>query len=217
MVINMNKIKMLIVAFCIISVCSGCSVKYDLQVRDDSINENISFSDYKINYNNDLFISPFESYSQKYSYSGFSTSRNGYYLTKQFSDMNLYVENSAIFDLFGNYDFVSVSGKNVKVEFNFNELKKDIINNLGKIDSLEVDIYVPYFVSKNNADSVSGNTYTWIIDDFENDKIIINFDMGKSTKFISNLILCILIVILAISIIVVIKYLIGRHNEANKI
>ncbi len=212
----MNKVKMLFAIFCIIVACSGCSVKYDLQVRDDEINENISFSDYEINYNNDLLISPFESYSQKYSYSGFSTSKNGYYLTKQFNDISLYIDNSAIFDLFNNYDFASVTNKNVKIDFSFSEFKS-VVNDLGKINSLEVDIYVPYFVSKNNADKVSGNTYTWIIDDFENDEIIINFDMGKPVDFISKVILTVFLVILAISIIVVIKYLIGRHNEANKI
>ncbi len=213
----MNKAKFLIITFFVVLICSGCNIKYSLQVKDDNINESISFEKYKINYTNDLFVSPFESYSQQYSYSGFSTSNNNYFLSKQFIDINNYLEQSALFDVFSNYDFISVDGKKVKINFNYNYLNKSIINDFGKIDSIEVSIYVPYYVSKNNADTVSGDTYTWLIDDFENDEIVINFDTGKSTKFLSNVILGILLVVLAIGIIFVIKYLVSRHKEANKV
>ena len=207
--------------FCLLIFClllfAGCDVSYRFSFDGTTINEDINLSNYIISYDDDLMISPIQVFSQKYAYSGFDNSQAGYAFMKHFNSLDEFNEQAAIFDMIDTSSYIKIDGKKVKIDFPISALNTPEIANYGKIDNLEISFYIPYFVSKNNADKVIGNTYTWEIDDFSNDKVIINFDISKPYDFLSKLFLIIFLIALAIGVIFVIKYVISRHKEVNRI
>lgn len=202
--------------FCLI-LCAGCDVSYQLRVDNNQVNESVTLDNYVINYDDVLMISPIETFSQQYSYSGFAISSTGHNLKKHFNSLDEFNEQAAIFDMIDTSSYIKIDGKKVKIDFPISALNTPEIANYGKIENLEISFYIPYFVSKNNADKVIGNTYTWKIDDFSNDKVIINFDISKPYDFLSKIFLIIFLIALAIGVIFVIKYVISRHKEVNRI
>ena len=216
MVILMNRKKIIFVVFICLLLCCGCDVKYSLQI-DKVVNEEIDFSNYVINYSDELYFSPFEMISQQYSYSGFAASESNYILDNHYDNIESYTYESALSSLFSNNDYIQINGKNVKIDIDLYNVINEIELSYGNINNLEVSLYIPYYVSNHNADSVKDNTYTWVIDDLENDTIKINFDMSKPANFIQKIISYSIIGIIVIGVICVIIYFVGKNKKANEI
>lgn len=216
MVIQMNKKKIIFVVFICLLLCCGCDIKYSLQV-DKLVNEEINFSNYVINYSDELYFSPFEVFSQQYSYSGFASSDSNYILSNNYDNIESYMNESALFDLLSDNNYLQINGKNVKIDIDIYNVINEVELSYGNVNSLEISLYIPYYVSKHNADSVKNNTYTWVIDDVENDTVKINFDMSKPADFVKKIISYCTISVIVIAIICVIIYFVNKNKEANEI
>lgn len=212
----MNKKYLLIIVLFSLMLFTGCDVKYSLKFNKN-INERIDFLNYQVNYSDELYFSPFEFISQEYSYSGFAGSESSYSLENSYNDANELLTSSALFDLYSDKEFIKVDGKKISIDCNIYNLVNEIKNSYGSINNLEIELYIPYYVSKHNANSVKNNIYTWVIDDIENDKVIINFDTSKPADFIQKIISFSIIGVIVIGIICVIIYFVGKNKKANEI
>lgn len=212
----MNKKYLVIMVLLILMLFTGCDVKYSLKF-DKNVNEKIDFLNYQVNYSDELYFSPFEIISQEYSYSGFAGSESSYLLENNYNNVDELLNNSALFDLYSDKEFIKVDGKKISIDCDIYNLVNEIKNNYGLINNLEIELYIPYYVSKHNADSVKNNIYTWVIDDIENDKVIINFDTSKPADFMQKIISFSIIGIIVIGIICVIIYFVGKNKKANEI
>lgn len=202
----------------LILLCSGCSdIKYSLKI-DKNISENITVFD-KSYHNDDVTddignISAFEYFFQTLPYRSSGDGNGNYYASQVYDNFDAFVDNTLVFNKLFDKSTILVNGSKVKVNITATD---EIIKKFKSVDSLEISLSIPYYVSHNNADKVSGNTYTWVIDDIEKDSIIINFDMSKSADFIMNIIKIGVICVIVIGLISVIIYFVNRNKKVNDI
>ena len=208
--------KKIFVLFILFFACCGCSnIKYSLKF-DKNIEEYITFKSEHNDVSEDDSpdsmggMSEIEYMFQSLPYNS-GGDKNGNYFAGTFYDKPNEIYDSLIFKYIS-MESVKINGKKFKI----NITKNDLIN-IDKIDGLEVSLYIPYFVSKHNADSKKNNVYTWKIDDLENDTIKINFDLSKPADFIQRIIKYSIIGGLVIAIVCVIIYFVDRNKKANEI
>lgn len=208
--------KKILIIVMLIVFCSGCSnIKYSLKF-DKQIKEYITFKD-ETHFDEELHegymtgMSATEYLFQSLPYNSGSDS-NGNYFAGTFYDKNSELENSIIFKYIDE-NSVKISDKKI-----FVYITKDSLGQVNdSIKNMEIELYIPYYVSKHNADKVDHNTYTWVIDNIENDKVIINFDTSKPADFMQKIISFSIIGIIVIGIICVIIYFVGKNKKANEI
>ena len=211
------RLKNLIIIFVLVLMCSGCSnIKYSLKF-DKDIEEYMTFTDEHINQEDELDsmdsmpgMSAVEYLLQSLPYNSGSDSKGNYYVGKHYGKI-ADINESIIFRYISK-DCLSINGTKIQI----NILGSDLID-VGNIGKLEINLYIPYYVSKHNADMVSNNTYKWIIDDFNNDKITINFDMSKNANYQDKIILYCVIGIVVIVLICVIIYFVNKNKKANEL
>ena len=112
---------------------------------------------------------------------------------------------------------IQLDGKKVLFNLKINENTKKYVDILGKIDNMELSLNIPYYVSSHNATKVNGNTYTWIIDDIDNERIKINFDMSKKYNYVDNTFSIIVIIGFSVIIFGVIIFFVIKNKKANEI
>lgn len=203
-------------------LCTGCnSISYNVSLSN-TINENVIVIDKTYNYNDVLddgfvaYISAFEVFFRNLPYSAGSDGKGTYYAKKEFNSITDYLEQSFVYSKFLDQNSVKINGTKVKMNIKAtDELKQKIIKT--GVDNLEISLYIPYYVSKHNADKVSNDTYTWIIDDIEKDSIKINFDMSKGTNYKNKIWSVVTVLVFAIIVVLVTIYFVKRNKEANEI
>lgn len=190
------------------NVSFGESIKEDITVVDENhVDDNLNLEEGYMD-----GMSAFEFFFQTLPYRASSDGKGSYLATKEFKSIDDFINNSFVFDKLLSSDSINFNEKKVKVNIS----QKNLINSFD-IDNLEISIYIPYFVSKHNADNVSNNTYTWVIDDINKDSIKINFDMSKGVDYRNKVLSVITIVILGIVATWIIIYFVKRNKEANEI
>ena len=165
--------KKLILIICLMFLVTGCDVTYNLTIEDENtFDENIvlSFSKSTTRYN-DISFYPDNKIPV------YPTEKD-----KKFYNSKI-VENANSYDLIYSYkhDFYSLKNSyfinNCYRDMSITENDNQIIINSGedfacfigddglRADSLNINITTKLKVLSNNADTVNGNTYTWIINE----------------------------------------------------
>ena len=202
----------------VLILCSGCNIKYNANFSDSMREEVIVFDnshiDDKFNLEEGFMdgMSAFEFFFQTLPYRANSDGKGNYSANKSFNDINDFIDNSFVFNKLISSDSIKVKGSNVNINITSKNLKDNF-----DIDSLEVSLYIPYYVSKHNADKVSDNTYTWIIKDINKDSIKVKFDMSKAANFRYKIFAVIAIALIIGAAAWVVMYFIKRNKEANEI
>ncbi len=211
---------LLIVMFCL----TGCDVNYNLVINEDSFDETITMSFLKSQTNYDDLSAylrgktpaTLNSGETRYYDSDISEDANYYNLIYKFNHDSTSINNAYFirncypnFEIINTDDKIELSSGNEFMCFNGDDGLK--------ADSVNINITTDLKVLNNNADNVSGNTYTWNIDETNYNNKPINMQIQKPVK-IENIIeendssftLIFVIIVVLISILVV--YLIIRFK-----
>lgn len=210
----MNKIKSLLICVSCLIFISGCSIKYNLNVKD--FEENFDVNNILINSDNE-FVSPTDIVFQGRPYNIEFLSSTELISQQRWQNLDAYLENSILINDYIDKDAIEINGKIVSFKFSLKSGTDLFINSIGKVDNIEFSLEIPYFVINHNANKVSKNKYTWIINDIENQVIEIKFDMSKPADFIKKIILYSIIGIVVIVLICVIIYFVNKNKKANEI
>lgn len=197
---------------------SGCDIKYSVSFsKEGLIDDNVSVNNAVIKANNELMLSPVNLLFQNNFYNVNYPSSSSFIAKQQWKDINEYFEYSLIPRSFSSLVEFNKNGSKINISFVYSDALKEKISLYGSIESLTVSLYIPYYVSSHNATSVSGSTYTWVIDDIENAYIEINFDMEKDKNHKQNIFSICTIVIVLVIIVATIIYFVHKNKKNNEI
>ena len=165
-----NKIILLIL---VTLLFSGCSVKYDLFINEDlSVNEKVSASENSYTLETETGVDPKTAANSLYDYYriegvkySVSTVEKGSIITSKTSTSFNSLEDYEDYfksDIAKEVN-ITRTGSNITLEFKQDVPLNDYSSKSLIYDSIEVNINVPFKVIENNADKISGNTYTWNI------------------------------------------------------
>lgn len=210
----MKIVKCIMIIFVLFIFC-GCDIKYNITYINDGTNEEIVVEDLNDNLRNDL-IDPVQYFFQGYPYNIVSNNNNST-MKQEWLSVEDFMDNSILINKILDSNSIVYNGKKVSFDLNISNEMNDYFELYGKPKKIDFSITVPYYVSSHNATSVSGNTYTWVIDDIENANIKINFDMSKSADYVINIVKVVVICVLVIMIIGVIIYFVNRNKKVNEI
>lgn len=226
-----KKVLILIIIF----IASGCSVKYNLTINEDgSINETVVAKentkkmesmtklkgDAAINYLSEMFDRGDKDISITSLSDTYDTTATAVKVHKSIDDY----ANSFKSDVFENIKLTKEND-----EFTIETTQDKLLGNDSNYsliyDEIEVNIKLPYVVTNNNADKVSGTTYTWIINKNTglkninisykqgNKKNNINIKINDKTYNISYIVISLVGIALLILIIIFIVYRKNRKNN----
>ena len=162
----MNKKILVLLLITFIFFLTGCDAKYEMEIKNNKITENISvsipskYTEKEINENIDYFgINSDSAYNQK--------------IEKKDNEsiISLSGKKSKIDDFFNNsdsfvnkcYNKVSFVLEDGKYYIGTSKWFKCLTYEYMELDSLTINIKTYHKVYDNNADKVSNNVYTWII------------------------------------------------------
>ena len=203
-------------------ICTGCSsIKYELNFGE-TVYENINVVDYTHIHEEELEegymgdMAAFEFFFQSLPYRSSSDGNGNYYAFKEFNSIESYLDQSFVYDKFITSDNIKINGSKVKINIKTNDELKQYMKD-ADVDSLEISLYVPYYVSKHNADIVKDSTYTWKFDDLDKANLKINFDMSKDSNHQSIIPTILVVILLVVVVGFSIKYFIEKNKEVNEI
>lgn len=170
----MNKKIKLFTIFCLLLFSTGCSVKYDLTINEDSsINEDVIAEEQTDRMEARTKLKGEQAIN--YLYNMFAKDNDRYSLSSSDSNKTTEVTASATYENIDEYssmftsdvfDNINVTRDGDKVTLTASQRKS-----LGGYDStsliydeIEVNISVPFDVVSENADSIRSNVYTWKIE-----------------------------------------------------
>lgn len=208
---------------------TGCDVKYDLTIDNDTFDETVTMSFLKsqttyddvsiylenktpISYNtSDIYYdSSIEEddnyydliYNYKHDFNGFIQS---YFVTNCYPDFSIESNDKRI-TLYSGSQFMCFEG--------YDGLKAD---------SVEINITTKLKVLNNNADEVNGNTYTWNIDDsnYENKPIEMTLEkafqiedvVSQSEASYLSFIIVTIIILVALVVVLFVKHKAKKNNN----
>ena len=212
--IFMKKLKCMIYIFICFIICTGCNIKYNLNIENFEENINVNNVSFK---NENEFVSPTDSIFQGRPYNIEFLSSNELIAEQRWNNVNDYIKYSIFVNDYAGSDNIVVNGSKIELNLSLTENAKILIDSIGKVDNIEFSLYVPYYVSKHNANKVNKNTYTWQINNIENANVIINFDMSKPADYKNKIIGYCVIGVIVIAIICVIIYFVSKNKKANEI
>lgn len=199
-------------------MCCGCDIKYNINFSSkNNVVEKINISNFQTFPDNEMGITPIGIFFQKYVYNLAKSSPTNYIASQNWKNFDNFKNYSILFDLF-DADSIEIDNTKFNIDISINDKIREYIKLYNStIDNLEFSMYIPYYVSKHNADKVGNNTYTWNITDLEKDSIQINFDMSKSSNYVNKTIYVYIIIGLFVIIIGVVIYFVMRNKKANEI
>lgn len=216
----MKKTKILLLLF-VIMLFTGCTGKYDIKINDDlSVNENLYLELKDGNYEKTVNI--FEKNKiNKDKYSVFMSSDTLIIKYKdKFSSIEDYILSSKVYHQLideiqyskeKNYIDIYVDEK-LKLK---NGLDLNLVGNSNDIESLDVNIELPFKVLNSNSDNINKNKYSWKINNDDlHKKIFIQFNPNRSDNL--SLQLVVFVVIIFCSIILGI-YITKTYKDKQKI
>ena len=166
---------------------SGCNATYNLNISDNKFSESLDVSGYNVTSSNDLVV-PVKFDVDEYDPSKIKPGDNGFYEADVDSDgfgLNYVFDYNAFKNstlLNRCYDRVDV-GKDNNVVYISTAGKFRCFEYYDDLDSVNVNVNFKYKLISSNADKVSGNNYSWVIDKNSVDKgIYIEFDTNSFKK-----------------------------------
>lgn len=228
-----NKLRIVFILI-IIVLTSGCSVEYNLNINEDnSISENIiakentkrieSLTRLKGEQALSYMIDMYKRNNDKEKFiSNVGDDTSSVTSSTTFNDINDY-KNSFKSDLFDIQ--IEKENKRVKLVAYQKELLSNDASSSLIYDEVNVNIYVPFKVIDNNADSVSKNVYTWNINEDSDLKVInitydegslkdnLNFRLSNKTYNINYTLVAVSGIILSVLIIVLIVFVKNKKNN----
>lgn len=187
---------------------TGCTAKYSLNISNLEISELITIKNnsivveknnnmintfnkdygkyYDINFNDDLLIDCYDAAKEDCTQyeNNYPLIIEGYNKMNQIKDIE---DSKAIKDFFGTA--IITGNKITTLNIKPNENLKMIFSKVNLVSpfitSLEVSIFTPFKVTSSNADKVEGDTYTWIYNKDNTDKVLtISYDTNDSNNIV---------------------------------
>lgn len=173
----MKKVIIILMLF----LLSGCSVKYELLIEDNDINEKLIISDYKGEIPEQADIVNFSNHK----YNKKQDNNKLIYETK-YNIKNL--KESDFLKCFNSYNFVEDNNEYVLITdkkftclpYQYNDY--EVI----QYDEVELSIKTNHIVLEHNADKVKGNTYSWKINKENIDDASIYMKLSTKTSAKNN-------------------------------
>lgn len=190
---------------CLIFSCflfSGCTAEYNLNIGLDlSLYENITIEDGEDKYNKaeELIANVKETYGHEYTiyqhvidYEFEEVVRYYGVVGNKSYDTLSSISSSTIIDEYFGTASITKSGNvytlNATPENQLAALLTDVNYVKASLQTLEVNVFVPYKVTSHNADSVNENTYTWKYNARNSSKKIeLTFDISDETVYNDNI------------------------------
>ena len=230
--------KKILTLILLIFMISGCSVEVNLDISDNKIKESnditiyqnaiytkeilrTSFRDYIPIYASDLIVDtvPDQPFSDVLYYNKNTTDLgNGYRFNYSYDfDIDKYGDARTIKDGFRDYSY---SYRNDIISLSTDSEGLIYFNDYPLLEEVTVNIKTDYLVEENNADSVNGNTYTWVFNKDSKKSIDIVIDTSKSGDRVLGIVnvstLVTIGVVIGIILIILVLLLI-RNRKNNKI
>ncbi len=232
------KVKYLILVFIIFMMC-GCTAEVNLEISEKKINESVNITVYQnAIYSKDIIKSSFRNYipiyasepvidtelDQPYSdikyYEKTETDLgNGYLFNYKYNfDINEYERARTVKESFRNYN-ISVNENDNTISISTDNEGIMYFDNYSELDEVRVNIKTDYLVEENNADSIDGNTYTWVFNKDSKKSINMIIDTTETLKERdsrkTNNIIIIFSIVFVIVVILFLLFL--KNNKNNKI
>lgn len=191
------KIKILILS-CLLFMMCGCSAEVNLNITDNKIKESTnitvyqnaiftkeilstSFRDYIPIYASDLIVDtlPDQPFDDILYYNKNTTDLgNGYRFNYSYDfDIDKYGDARTIKDGFRDYNY-SFRGNIITISTDDDGMI--YFDEYPELDEVVVNIKTDYLVEENNADSIDGNTYTWVFNKDSNKSIHMIIDTTET-------------------------------------
>lgn len=206
----MKRIKRMFIAFILLSLCSGCTINYNLEITSDTVKETIKITDTitndrnktdilkvynrwipayidSINGNGKGYDSSIKNEDFEYHKKNIKELDNGYYYTYEY-DYPIYKYNDAVAtreayikrNFYKGNDYIMI-----------NTSDENLLCNYSYFESLKVTISIDediYKLNYTNADTKKNNTYTWNIDrnNCNNSQILLKLDIIKNNNNVIN-------------------------------
>ena len=223
----------------IIFMMCGCTAEVNLEISDSKIKESVDITFYQdAIYTKDIIKASFRNYipiyardvivdaeedrpfpNTKYYEKTETDLGNGYRFNYSYDfNINEYEEARTIKDGFRSYN-VSVDQDNGNISISTDNNGLLYFDDYPLLEEVRINIRTNYLVEENNADSVNGNTYTWIFD--KDTKKSINMLINTSTNNnsanigIENVIFPIICIVLFVFVVLLILF--QKNNKNNKI
>lgn len=223
-------LKKLLGLFICILFLTGCTVNYDVTIDEDSFDESISLSFLKSQTSyNDLLVykndeTPINVHGDenKFYDSQITENFNNYVLTYKYKhDMNSINDAYFIKNCYPNFSLVN-SDQMIRISSGNQFMCLNGDDGLSA-DSVSITIKTDMKVISNNADKVSGNSYTWNIDETNYDNkpinLVIQRDMNVQDIIVENdssftLIFVVITVLVLLLVIFMVIRLKAKKNNA---
>ena len=202
----MKRVYRLLVVLAICGLCSGCTINYNLEIKENEISENIIVNDTFINsrtssdilnnynswmpvYDNiqnpDLIRDSDDDGGKivgvEYHEKKITSINNGYYYTyKYIYPINRFSHANSLRLAFGKPSFYD-GGSYINIKTN----SENALCNYDYFESLQVNIKIDqdvYKVNQTNAHSINGNTYTWNLNRNNCNDSVISLTLDKTIK-----------------------------------
>lgn len=230
--------KKILTLILLIFMVSGCSVEVNLDISDNKIKESnditvlenaiytkeilrTSFRDYIPIYASDLIVDtvPDQPFSDVLYYNKNTTDLgNGYRFNYSYDfDIDKYGDARTIKDGFRDYSY---SYRNDIISLSTDNEGFIYFNDYPLLEEVTVNIKTDYLVEENNADSVDGNTYTWVFNKDSKKSIDIVIDTSKSGDRVLGIINVSTVITIGVVIgivLVILVILLIRNKKNNKI
>lgn len=222
----------------LIFMVSGCSVEVNLDISDNKIKESnditvlenaiytkeilrTSFRDYIPIYASDLIVDtvPDQPFSDVLYYNKNTTDLgNGYRFNYSYDfDIDKYGDARTIKDGFRDYSY---SYRNDIISLSTDNEGLIYFNDYPLLEEVTVNIKTDYLVEENNADSVNGNTYTWVFNKDSKKSIDIVIDTSKSGDRVLGIVNVSTVITIGVVIgivLIILVLLLIRNRKNNKI
>ena len=230
--------KKILTLILLIFMISGCSVEVNIDISDNKIKESnditiyqnaiytkeilrTSFRDYIPIYASNLIVDtvPDQPFSDVLYYNKNTTDLgNGYRFNYSYDfDIDKYGDARTIKDGFRDYSY---SYRNDIISLSTDSEGLIYFNDYPLLEEVTVNIETDYLGEENNADSVNGNTYTWVFNKDSKKSIDIVIDTSKSGDRVLGIVnvstLVTIGVVIGIILIILVLLLI-RNRKNNKI
>jgi hypothetical protein len=216
--------KKIVLIITLLFICAGCDVKYTLNIdKDLKVKETVAateptsfFEDYPKSSKGKVISDIIEPYldtlnKNKYDVTNYIGSyESGVTINKEYDDLKSYSEGS-IFTSQYSEDKVSIKEEGDKITLSLKGNFSYSSQNQTKlpVKTAKIQLVVPYKVIEHNANSVSGNTYTWKFNEDSLDKEIkLTFDKKVIYKPKKEFDFSFLIIIGAVVVLAFIGYLV---------
>ena len=230
------KLKKMFIILVVSFLLTGCaSVKYNLNIEKDlevqeevyisatseyfnNFYKNLPITIVKEFYNSDEIMKPLKDNNYQYELLEEKVTYPTVFVQKKYNSLDEYANNTIFKNQSFEEIFVTTNGSSVTLEMKgFLPYLEDEDNARYSISNVNINIKLPYIVSKHNANKydAKNNTYTWNINkDTTDKKIELSFDKNK--RYIYNIYMYISMFILFL-IIVIIIIIILKMRKKNKI